>query len=261
MRLICLVNNYLGWKALEYLRQEAEIVGVVVHPPERARFEQEIRASARGVELFTADDLRNPASLKRIAGLKPEMGLSVLYAYLLRQDFLALLPQGCLNLHPAYLPYNRGMYPNVWSIVEGTPSGVTLHYIDEGIDTGDIVRQKQVEVLCTDTGESLYHRLESAGLQLLRETWPDIKHGKVTRVAQRSEGATFHKKIDVAEIDEIHLDKSYRADELLRILRARTYPPYAGAFFMCDGRKVYVRVQLEEDRRDAKSIEKAGNGE
>lgn len=247
MRLICLVNNYLGWQALEYLREQEQIVGVVVHAPEQAKFEKEIRACAGRAELFTADDLRNPAILKRIAELKPEMGMSVLFAYLLKRDFLALLPRGCLNLHPAYLPYNRGMYPNVWSIVEGTPAGVTLHYIDEGVDTGNIVRQKEVSVLCTDTGESLYHKLEAAGLELLREAWPDIHKGNVVRVAQRGEGATFHKRADVAEIDEIHLEQSYQAEHLLRILRARTFAPYPGAFFRCDGRKVYIRVQLDEE--------------
>jgi methionyl-tRNA formyltransferase len=247
VRLICLVNNYLGWQALEYLREQEQIVGVVVHPPERAKFEKEIRASARSAQVFTADDLRNPAGLKRIAQLKPEMGMSVLFGYLLKRDFLALLPQGCLNLHPAYLPYNRGAYPNVWSIVDGTPAGVTLHYIDEGVDTGDIVRQKEVPVWCTDTGEGLYHKLEAAGLQLLREAWSAIQSGHVERVPQRREEATFHKVADVAEIDEIHLGQSYQAEHLLRILRARTFPPHPGAFFRHEGRKVYIRIQFEEE--------------
>jgi methionyl-tRNA formyltransferase len=247
VRLICLVNNLLGWQALEYLQAQEHVVAVVVHPPERAKFEQEIRNSARSAELFTADDLRNPVSLNRIAELKPEMGISVLFAHLLKRDFLALLPRGCLNLHPAYLPYNRGMYPNVWSIVDGTPAGVTLHYIDEGVDTGDIIRQKEVSVSCTDTGESLYHKLEAAGLQLLKEAWPDVQSGNVERLAQRSEGATFHKRADVAEIDEIHLGQSYQAERLLRILRARTLPPHTGAFIRCEGRRVYIRIQLEEE--------------
>ncbi|HWZ83136.1 MAG TPA: formyltransferase family protein [Terriglobales bacterium] len=247
MRLICLVNNHLGWQALEYLRQQEQVVGVVMHPPERANFEREIRASSGSAELFTAADLMDSACLKRIAELKPDLGISVLFGYLIKPVFLSLLPQGCLNLHPAYLPYNRGAYPNVWSIVDGTPAGVTLHYIDEGVDTGDVVAQKAVPVSCTDTGEILYHKLEAAGMQLLSETWPAIQDGRIDRVPQRSGEATFHKVADVAEIDEIHLEKSYPAERLLRVLRARTFPPHRGAFFRRDGRKVYVRVQFEEE--------------
>jgi methionyl-tRNA formyltransferase len=247
MRLICLVNNYLGWQALEYLREQEQVVGVVIHPPERCKFETEIRATAGSAEVFTAEDLRDPASLKRMAQLKPDLGMSVLFGYLLKQDFLTLLASGCLNLHPAYLPYNRGAYPNVWSIVDGTPAGVSLHYIDEGVDSGDIVRQKEVPVSCTDTGESLYHKLEAAGMQLLRDTWPAIQSGRVERTPQRNEAATFHKVADVAEIDEIYLGQSYPAEQLLRILRARTFPPHRGAFFRHEGRKVYVRIQFEEE--------------
>lgn len=249
MRLICLVNNYLGWQSLEYLREQAQIVAVVVHPPERIKFEAEIVVSARaaGALIIPAGDLRTSEGIARIATLDAEIGVSVMFGYLLKPDFLSLLPRGCINLHPGYLPYNRGTYPNVWSIVDQTPAGVTLHYIDEGIDTGDIIRQKQVPVLCTDTGETLYHKLEAAGLQLLRETWPDIQAGRAQRTPQSRESGTSHKSDDTARIDEIRLLDPYRAEDLLNILRARTFPPHKGAFIRSAGRKVYVRIQFEEE--------------
>jgi methionyl-tRNA formyltransferase len=248
MRLICLVNNYLGWQSLEYLREQAQIVAVVVHPPERIKLQAEILASARaaGAQIIPASDLRTSEGIERIAQLNAEMGVSVMFGYLLRSDFLGLLPKGCINLHPAYLPYNRGAYPNVWSIVDQTPAGVTLHYVDEGIDTGDIIRQKKVPVLCTDTGETLYRKLETAGLELLRESWADIQAGRVERTPQSRESGTSHKSGDTARIDEIRLADSYRAEDLLNILRARTFPPHKGAFIRSAGRKVYVRIQFEE---------------
>lgn len=248
MRLICLVNNYLGWQALEYLRTQAQVIAVVVHPPERIRLQAEILASARaaGAQIIPASDLRTSEGIDRIAQLNAEMGVSVMFGYLLRSDFLGLLPKGCINLHAAYLPYNRGAYPNVWSIVDQTPAGVTLHYVDEGIDTGDIIRQKKVPVLGTDTGETLYHKLEAAGLQLLRESWPDIRVGRIERTPQLCGSGTSHRAADTAQIDEIRLAESYRAEDLLNIIRARTFPPHKGAFIRSAGRKVYVRVQFEE---------------
>jgi methionyl-tRNA formyltransferase len=249
MRLICLVNNYLGWQALEYLRKNAEIAAVVVHPPDRIKFEAEIIASAHaaGAPIIATAELRRPEGLERIAGLHAELGMSVMFGYLLKPDFLRLLPKGCINLHPAYLPYNRGAHPNVWSIIDQTPAGVTLHYIDEGIDTGDIIRQKQVPVSLTDTGETLYRKLEAAGLQLLHESWPDIAAGRIERTPQSRTSGTFHKAGDSIEIDEIRLADSYRAEDLLNILRARTFPPHKGAFIRNAGRKVYVRIQFEEE--------------
>lgn len=261
MRLICLVNNYLGWQALEYLRQQAEVVGVVLHPPERIGFEKEILASARaaGARIIPADDLRSPNGLESIAQLNAEMGVSVMFGYLLKPEFLSLLPQGCINLHPAYLPYNRGAYPNVWSIVDGTPAGVTLHYVDEGMDTGDIIRQKRVPALSTDTGETLYRKLEAAGLELLRESWPDIQAGRILRTPQLAGSGTLHKAADTACIDEIRLAETYRAEDLLNILRARTFPPHKGAFICSGGRKLYIRIQFEEDF--AEDADGSGGGE
>jgi methionyl-tRNA formyltransferase len=249
MRLICLVNNYLGWQSLEYLREHEQIVGVVVHSPERIKFQAEILAAARsaGAQIIPARDLRDSEGLERIARLNAEMGVSVMFGYLLKPDFLRSLPKGCINLHPAYLPYNRGTYPNVWSIIDGTPAGVTLHYIDEDIDTGDIIRQTKVPVLSTDTGETLYRKLEAAGLKLLRESWPDIQVGRIERTPQLRESGTSHKASDTARIDEIRLADNYRAEDLLNILRARTFPPHKGAFLRIAGRKVHIRVQFEEE--------------
>ncbi len=248
MRLICLVNNYLGWKALEFLRGKAEVVAVVIHPPERAKFQGEIAACAQsaGAKVLTVRDLGDPTAFAKLGDLRPEMGISVMYGYLLKRNFLEIIPHGCLNLHPGYLPYNRGAHPNVWSIIDKTPAGVTLHYIDEGIDTGDLVQQKAVSVCPSDTGESLYHKLEAAALELLQEAWPAVERGEVARTAQPRDQGTFHKQADLTRIDEIDLEQSYRAQDLLDLLRARTFPPYPGAFFRHNGRKVHVRVQFEE---------------
>jgi len=263
MRLICLVNNYLGWQSLEYLRQQEQIVAVVVHPPARMKFQTEILAAARsaGAEVILATDLRTPEGLARIAELHAEIGVSVMFGYVLKPDFLSLLPKGCINLHPAYLPYNRGAHPNVWSIVDKTPAGVTLHFIDEDIDTGDIIRQTEVPILATDTGETLYHKLEAAGLELLRETWPEIRAGRIDRIPQSRESGTSHKAGDAARIDEIQLAGTYRAEDLLNVLRARTFPPHQGAFIRSGGRKVHIHIQLQFEEEFEEESDGTGNGE
>jgi len=156
-----------------------------------------------------------------------------------------------VNIHPALLPYNRGSYPNVWSIVERTPSGVTIHYIDEGIDTGDIIAQCTIPVEPVDTGESLYRKLERAMLDLFQQTWPLIRAGQAPRLSQINAAGTTHRIRDAAQIDEIDLNRMYTARELLDILRARTFLPYPSAYFWHEGRKVYVRVQLEYDDSQA----------
>ena len=89
-----------------------------------------------------------------IVRLEPDIGLSVLLGYILAPEFLSRFARGAVNLHLAYLPYNRGSNPNVWSIVERTPAGATLHWMDAGVDTGDIIAQATTDVAADDTGET-----------------------------------------------------------------------------------------------------------
>lgn len=250
MRIFFLGNNYLGWKTLECLRAAGEsIVALALHPPHSRKFGEEILNAAGLAEsaVFAGDRLRESEILERIAACKPDLGVSVMFGHILRREFLQLFPRGVINLHPGLLPYNRGAYPNVWSIVDGTPAGVTLHCVDEGVDTGPILAQRPVAVEAIDTGESLYRKLEAAALDLFRDTWPAIRDGQI-RPTPQAESGTSHRTADVATIDRIDLDREYAAGDLIDVLRARTFPPYRGAYFEMDGRRVYVRVSLEYDQ-------------
>lgn len=248
MRILYMGNNWLGWQILRWLKQRNEtVVGLVIHPPSKQQFGEEILEAADlpASRIFETTGLRSEETLEKIRKLKPDLGLSILPDVILKPPFFSMFPQGVINLHPAYLPYNRGQYPNVWSIIEGTPAGTTIHYIDKGIDTGEIIAQRAVEVEPIDTGESLYRKLERTSLDLFVETWPEIATGKASRVSQPQDEGTYHRRGDVEAVDAIDLDATYRAGDLIDILRARSFPPYKGAFFESGGKRIYVRIQLE----------------
>jgi methionyl-tRNA formyltransferase len=247
MRILFLGNNWVGWQVMEWLQERDEqVVGLVIHPPEKQKYDDEIVDSVQLDPscIFDGSRINQPETLEAIQALKPDIGLSVLFGYILKSEFLDLFPNGVVNLHPAHLPYNRGAYPNVWSIVEGTPAGVTMHYVDAGIDTGDIIAQRRVPVEPIDTGETLYRKLENACVDLFEQTWPLVRSGQAPRVSQSGEAGTYHSTTDVQDIDYIDLDKKYKARELIDIIRSRTFPPYPGAYFIHQGRKVYLRLEL-----------------
>jgi methionyl-tRNA formyltransferase len=246
MRTLLLANNWVGWQVARWFTERGDdVVALVIHPPERRKYGEEIRESLNlpPERVFDGSQLQRPEVVRRVASLRPEIGVSVLFGYILRPEFIGMFPRGIINLHPSYLPYNRGTHPNVWSIVEGTPAGATLHYLDHDVDTGDIIAQRQIAVEAVDTGESLYRKLEGLCLDLFRETWPLLLTGRATRKPQPASG-TCHRAKDLERIEEIDLDRRYTARDLLNVLRARTFPPYAGAFFRDGERKVYVRVQF-----------------
>lgn len=95
-----------------------------------------------------------------------------------------------INLHISYLPYNRGADPNLWSFLEDTPKGVTIHYMDKSIDTGAILAREEVEYdLENDTLRSTYKRLSERVEDLFYSLWDDIRLGKIEAVPQ----LTYHR--------------------------------------------------------------------
>ena len=125
------------------------------------------------------------------------------YRHILRNDILDLFPSKAINLHISYLPWNRGADPNFWSFVERTPKGVTIHYLDEGVDTGDIIVQEETEFdLNQDTLATSYEKLHTAIQDLFKQHWQDIKIGQNQRHQQTGEGSR-HKLKDKEKL--LHL--------------------------------------------------------
>ena len=123
MRIICCVNNLVGLQVLSWLRERNEnIAGIIVHPQKEQKYGEEIIAVSGLPDdrIFFGNTLDNNETLDAIRQLKPDIAISVYFGYIFRKPFLDLFPRGCINLHPAFLPYNRGAYPNVWSIIDGT---------------------------------------------------------------------------------------------------------------------------------------------
>ena len=254
MRLVLLANDIVGLQVCEWLKEQNEdIVGLVVHPSKRQKYGHEIIAASGLLQsrVIESGRLHDQASFEFLQALEPELMVSAWYGYILKPEVIDLAPLGCINMHGSYLPYNRGRRSNVFSIVEESPAGVSIHYIDEGIDTGDVIARRLVEIEPIDTGETLFRKEEVALFEVFKESWPAIKDGSNARTPQSQLGVgNHHYGRDVEKIDHIDLSRSYVAKDLVNILRARTFPPYPSAYFLHEGRRVYMRLSLEYGPED-----------
>jgi|CXWL01.1.fsa_nt_gi methionyl-tRNA formyltransferase len=124
------------------------------------------------------------------------------YRHMIRPDLLAKYPKRIINLHISYLPYNRGADPNLWSIIDGTPTGITIHEVDKGLDTGGILEQRIVNLLSGDTLKTSYQRLSQAIEKLFAESWSIIRTGRCDAIPQRGEGSV-HKLKDRALVEHL----------------------------------------------------------
>jgi methionyl-tRNA formyltransferase len=191
--------------------------------------------------------------LELVERLAPEFVVACGFTHVVPPEVLAVPDGGCLNLHPGVLPQTRGYNPNVWSIVEGHPAGATLHYMDEGVDTGPVVATREVETRFDDTGRSRYERIEAAALDLFTTVWPAIEAGRAAATEQDDALATTHYKGEFRELCELDPDAETTVRDLLDRLRALTFPPFDNARVEVDGETYYLELSIthEDDTEDA----------
>lgn len=221
------------------------------------------RASHRGELLERCPDLepthvlpgaefREESGRQLLGSLGLDLLVSVHFPYLVPPSVLGLPARGCLNLHPAYLPFNRGWHTATWAILDGTPLGATLHYMDEGIDTGRIVHQEKLEVEPADTAATLYPRLFALEVEVFKEGWRRVVEEGSEGTPQTGVG-TAHGKDDLRRsgVQRIELDEPASPRALLRRLRALTTSRVEeAAYFEERGRRFRVQLSITEDTDD-----------
>lgn len=167
-----------------------------------------------------------------------------------KQIFPAGLVNGikCINIHPGYNPFNRGWYPQAFSIMNGLPLGATIHEIDEKLDHGKIIAQERVEVNSWDTSLTAYEKVQEKELELMNQHLLDILEGTYSASTPKDEGNLNLKK-DFEALREINLDEKVTYKDAINRLRALTHGSFKNAYFIDPqtGVRVWIRVELERD--------------
>lgn len=125
----------------------------------------------------------------------PSLLVSYGYRHIVGVDVLRAFGGRAINLHISFLPWNRGADPNLWSWLEGTPKGVTIHWMTPELDRGEIIAQRHVPLDSCHTLRSSYVSLQVEMANLFREWWPRIERGDLPRRPQRASG-TYHRSSD-----------------------------------------------------------------
>ena len=153
----------------------------------------------------------------------------------------------CINVHPGLNPHNRGWFPQVFSILNGLPCGVTIHKMDTELDHGPILWQEELPQYPWDTSRDIYDRILAKELAMLERHLPDLLAGNYTLTPMAGEGNINYKR----DFDELcRIDRSAPATygQVIDHLRALTHPPYQNAYFVDeDGKKVYVGITLRKE--------------
>jgi len=246
MRLIFLGYHNIGCACLEqfidlcrHFGDEIAAVVTLADDPQENLWFASVRDLAfdHYLPVYQPADPNDPKFLAAMQALQPDFLFSCYYRHMLRLPWLTMPRLGALNLHGSLLPRYRGRCPVNWVLLHGeTETGVTLHYMEEKPDKGDIVGQERVPIAPEDTAVTLFAKMTVAAGDLIRETYPLLRAGQAPRLPQDQGRASYFGGRRPQD-GLISWDKD--AVSVYNLVRAVTHP-YPGAFTHLRGRKLFI---------------------
>jgi methionyl-tRNA formyltransferase len=264
-------SGEIGLPTLEWLADSsvAKLVGVVTQPDKPAGRSQTLtppppkkRATTLGLPILQPAKIRSAEELAKIVELSPDLIVVMAYGQILPKKLLEMPTLACLNLHASLLPKHRGAAPIQASILEGDRfTGLTVMYMAEGLDTGDILLTRSIALRRRETGGSLHDRLATLGPEALSSALELILAGKAARIPQDESQATYAAKLE-REAGRINWSQDcWHLDRLVRAMN-----PWPGAFTLVRNPenavqklKVHRALPIHRVSEAAGAVQRVGN--
>ena len=240
---------------LEGLIDEYQVVGVVSQPDRKVGRKQEVRFTpVKEVALRHHIPVLQPERIKvdyqEIIDLEPDIIITCAYGQIIPKVLLDYPKYGCINVHASLLPKLRGGAPIHKAIIEGySETGITIMYMSEGMDEGDIISTSKTDILDSDTLESLHDRLRLMGRDLLLATLPDIIQGRITPIKQDPKEVTYAYNVTR---EEEYLDFHKSSRELFNQIRGLC--PFPGSCCFLDDREFKIYGARIGDYDSSKNV-------
>ena len=244
MNIVLMADGQVGKRITAWLlNYNAADIAVLVAAEENEIFEL---GKTHGLETIVYSSSEQVASIVTANQRELDLGILAWWPYIIEKPLLGAPKKGFINTHPSLLPHNRGKHYNFWAIVEQAPFGVSLHFVNENLDSGDIVSQMPITYGWEDTGESLYCKAQNAMVELFRRSYPRIRAGDIDTVKQQLALGSFHRASEIETASRIDLNGNVGARELLNLLRARTFAGKPACWFTDEGQTYEVRIEIRK---------------
>lgn len=219
-----------------------QVVGVITQPDKpkgRGKSMQfppvKEKALEYGLAVWQPEKINTPEMLRILKELNPDCIVVAAFGQILKKDILSLPKYGCINIHASLLPELRGSAPIQWAVIRGEEkTGVTTMWMDEGIDTGDMLLKTEVILDPQETGGSLFDKLSLCGCQLILTTLEALETGTVVRTPQAGESS--YAPMLTKELGNI--DWTRPAVEIERLIRGLN--PWPSAYTYLNGRMIKI---------------------
>ncbi|WP_136606391.1 methionyl-tRNA formyltransferase [Paenibacillus dokdonensis] len=234
MKIVFMGTPAFAVPSLRMLLDEGYNVVAVVTQPDRPQGRKKVLmptpvkevALEQGIPVLQPQRMRSPEAVAELAAYKPDLIVTAAYGQILPKDVLELPANGCVNVHGSLLPQYRGGAPIQRCIINGeTETGITLMYMAEGLDTGDMIAQVKIQIDEEDTSGTLFEKLSIAGAALLKEQMPRLDNGRLEAEVQDEQKASYAPNLK-REDEKIDWNASTR--DIYNQIRGLV--PFSGAF-------------------------------
>lgn len=239
-RIMLMGHGWCGERCLQALiAGRKEVIGLVIPGNRPEHKVGPIREIARShyMPAFQPRDVNHPGFVETLRGLAPDLIISASFTQIFTGEVVRLPRLGCINVHGALLPQYRGLHAHNWAIINGeAETGATIHYVDEGVDTGDVVAQCRVRITDEDDAFTLMDKVTRQAAALVLEAVHRIEKGTVRRIKQDESKARYWPPRK-PEDGLINWAKS--SWEIFNLVRALV-SPWPGAFTCFRGKKLLI---------------------
>lgn len=229
-----------------------EVTAVVTQPDKQKGRGKEVKmtpvkecALRHGIPVFQPVKIKEPEAVAELEKYQADLFVVAAFGQLLSEEILNMPEYGCINIHASLLPAYRGAAPIQWAVLNGEKeSGVTIMQMDKGLDTGDMLLKRSVELSPTETGDSLHDKLMHLGAELIVEALSKLEKGELVPEKQKDELSSYAKKLTKAMGQ---IDWSKDAVSLERWVRGLNSWPSAYTFFGGKTLKIWEAQVAEEN--------------
>jgi len=250
MKAVYLGSGDIGVPSLQWLLAcpDVQVVGVVTQPDRPAGRGLQVKPSAikeaalrHGLVPLQPARIRTPEAVAALTALEADLFVVMAYGQILPQQILDLPRLGCINLHASLLPRHRGAAPVHAAVLAGDrTSGITVMWMDAGLDTGDILLRQECELSCDETAGSLHDRLADLAPVALAEAIRLIVEGRAPRVRQEESEATYARKLDRAKGRLAWIESAPELDRRIRGLHP--WPGCTATAELENGKRIDLKV-------------------
>lgn len=244
MKIVFMGTPEFAVPSLEMLIQEGyEVLAVVTQPDKPKGRGNKMSAPPvkefaieHGITVLQPEKIKTPEFIEQIRELGPDLLITAAYGKIISKELLDVPPMGCINVHGSLLPAYRGAAPIHWSIINGEKiTGITTMFTDVGVDTGDMLLKKEIEIGPDMTVGELHDKMAVLGAEVLKDTLVELQNGTLVRKPQE-DALSSYAPIISKEVG--HIDWSKTAQEIHNLVRGTN--PWPGAYTFLNDSKMRI---------------------